>query len=397
MIRRSSTGSRRMRFSGTVPGSAASICCSAGCSGRYGVVRWGVAIGLQYREQELDQWADDNLLSGDLGHTHEPVTADRKITAGFVEFSLPVLDRLEAQLALRYEDYSDFGSTTNPKIALRWQPLSSFMLRASYSTSFKPPSFYELYQPVQQDWWWYRDVERCEATALPEDCDETLYPVQWGGNPNLQPEEGESWFAGTVWTPAFLPGFELQLDFWEFRHKSRIEFLDAQLVLDRKGEFGIFRAPPDSDGAPGRIILISETQVNADKLQTRGFDTTMRYAWQTESAGDFRASLMHSYIDRWQYTESLDDGLVNVNFAGSHRRVAIPRNRANINFSWNRGPHGAAANVHYTGHYDNHTNLYVNGEWTDQPMTIASHTTLDLQYSYTFERLKNADRAHRLQ
>jgi hypothetical protein len=81
---------------------------------------------------------------------------------------------------------------------------------------------------------------------------------------------------------------------------------------------------------------------------------------------------------------------VNVNFAGSHRRVAIPRNRANINFSWNRGPHGAAANVHYTGHYDNHTNLYVNGEWTDQPMTIASHTTLDLQYSYTFERLKNA-------
>jgi outer membrane receptor protein involved in Fe transport len=80
----------------------------------------GVGVGLQFRQQDLDQWADDNLLSGDLDHSHEPVTADRDIAAGFVELKLPVLEQLEAQLALRYEDYSDFGSTTNPKIALRY-------------------------------------------------------------------------------------------------------------------------------------------------------------------------------------------------------------------------------------------------------------------------------------
>jgi iron complex outermembrane receptor protein len=94
----------------------------------------GVALGAQYREQELDQWADPNLVSGALGVTHEPVSADRDILSVYTEFSLPLLDSLEAQLALRYEDYSDFGSTTNPKIALRWQPFASLMHRGSYST-----------------------------------------------------------------------------------------------------------------------------------------------------------------------------------------------------------------------------------------------------------------------
>lgn len=78
----------------------------------------GFAIGFQYREQKLEQWADEQLKSGDLGPLHDPVSADRNITSAFVEFDLPLLDKLEVQLALRYENYSDFGSTSNPKLVL---------------------------------------------------------------------------------------------------------------------------------------------------------------------------------------------------------------------------------------------------------------------------------------
>ncbi|MBT8064234.1 MAG: TonB-dependent receptor, partial [Gammaproteobacteria bacterium] len=350
----------------------------------------GVAAGLQYREQALDQWAEESLLYGDLGHFHDPVSADRDILSAYVEFRLPLLNSLEAQLALRYEDYSDFGSTTNPKIALRWQPHETLLLRGSWGTSFKPPSFSELYRPVQEDFGWYIDVERCELTGLSVDCDYWLYPLEYGGNPDLGPEEGESWFAGTVWTPEFAPGFEFQLDFWEFRHEDRIEWLDPQLVLDEEGSFGIVRAPAEADGTPGRIVLVQETLVNADVLKTSGFDTTLRYRLPTESAGIFRASIMHTYIDTWRFTESLNDALIDREYAGRYRRVPVPRNRANLNLSWDRDAHGAAANFHYTGSYENHTDLYVNGERTDQPMIIGSHTTLDLQYRYTFEGLRQA-------
>jgi len=78
------------------------------------------------------------------------------------------------------------------------------------------------------------------------------------------------------------------------------------------------------------------------------------------------------------------------NYAGRYNDFAIPRNRANVNISWNKGQHAAAANIHYVSHYQNLDNLWVDGEETDQPMIIPSHTTLDLQYSYVFESLRQA-------
>ena len=350
----------------------------------------GVALGLQYREQELDQRADEEMQTGDLGHFFEPVSAQRDITALFAELRLPLLDSLEAQLALRYEDYSDFGSTTNPKIAVRWRAQPSLNLRASFGTSFKPPAFYELYQPPLHESGLYVDSVRCGLTGLPEDCQVRAYPLTWGGNPDLGPEEGESRFIGALWTPGFLSGFEFQLDFWDFRHEERIERLDAQRVLDAGGGFGIRRAPPEPDGTPGRILEVTEIPVNYDQLRTRGFDTMVVYAWKTSALGDFRATLAHTYVDEWTFTDSQLEGLVGRNFAGAHRRVAIPRNRANLNLGWEWERHGLATNLHYAGHYENHTGQYVDGSRTGEPMIISSHTTLDVQYRFRFERLRDA-------
>ena len=351
-----------------------------------------LAIGAQYREQKLEQWANDALLSGDLGTTHEPIAAKRDIFSAYFEFSLPLLDSLEAQLALRYEHYSDFGSTTNPKVALRWQPLTSLMFRGSYSTSFKPPSFYELYMPVLPEYRQFFDYERCDYTGQPRDCDNLYWaPVESGGNPDLEPEKGKSWFAGVVWTPGAVPGLEFQLDFWKFKHKQRIEFISGEWVLWQRGDFGITREPTEPDGTPGRITRVEESFLNTDELLTNGFDTTIRYRWQTDRAGDFRISLMHTYVDKWQITDSVDLDIVGLNYAGKYGwSGALPRNRANLNLSWEMGPHGAAANVHYIGHYQNWMNLYEDGQRTDRPMDISSHTTMDLQYSYQFEKLRDA-------
>ncbi len=352
----------------------------------------GFAFGLQYREQKLDQWADDLLRSGDVGFRHVPIAADRDIGSAFVEFSLPLLDGLEAQLALRYEDYSDFGSTTNPKIALRWQVLDSLAFRGSYSTSFKPPSFFELYEPANQGWGWYRDTVRCEYTGLQEDCDYWLYRVEGSGNPDLQPEDGESWFAGLVWTPEFADGLEVQLDLWEFRHEDRIEWLPGQTVLDAGGDRGIIREPSEADGTPGRIVLVRESGINYEEVRTRGFDTTLRYGWETQGAGDFHATFMHTYVDEYRFEEALDAFKLQLNAAGRQPPfgVALPRNRANANFSWQRHPHAAAVNIHYISHFTSWDNAWVDGERTDESMEIGSHTTLDAHYSYTFENYRGA-------
>ncbi len=353
----------------------------------------GVAFGLQYREQELDQWADEHLRSGDLAGDEfvSPVSASRSIGSAYAEFSLPLLYTVEAQLAARYEHYDDFGSTTNPKIALRWQPLKSLMVRGSYSTSFRPPSFLELYMSPQQRLGWFQDSVRCPITGLPQDCGWDQYTLQYSGNPDLEPEEGHSWFAGVVWSPGFLPGFEFELDFWKFRHENRIIELDGQIVLDEGRDFGIIREPSEPDGTPGRIIRVEQTQVNTDELLTRGFDTTLRYSWQTDRAGDFKATLIHTYIDRYEFTDTRIWYLEqNKNYAGKELDIPIPRNRGNLNFSWNRDQHGAVANIHYSSHFQNDSNKYIDGQETDEAWRIPSHTTLNLQYSYIFKTLKRA-------
>lgn len=349
----------------------------------------GFALGLQYRRQELDQSSDEVLRRGDLAHYHQPVSADRDIAAAFVEFGLPLWEHIEAQLAWRYERYSDFGSTRNPKIALRWQASPALMLRASWGTSFKPPSFHDLYQPSLEDWSTYRDVERCERTGLPEDCQYRSYPRVLAGNPELGPEQGESWFIGAVWTPAFLPGLGVQLDYWDFRHEDRIERLDAQRILDAGGSLGIVRAPTEPDGTPGRILEVTEMPINYDELRTRGVDTQLRYSW-SGAGGELTLALVHTYIDRWTFTDSQRTGLVGQNFAGRYRGVAIPRHRANLNLHWEKARHGLAATLHYAGRYENHTGQYVDGSPTGEPMIISGHATLDLQYRHRFEQLGGA-------
>ncbi|MFX8785970.1 TonB-dependent receptor, partial [Acinetobacter baumannii] len=71
-------------------------------------------------------------------------SGDRDITSAFAELQIPITKTIEAQLAARYDDYSDFGDTFNPKFAIRWEPLKQLMFRTSYSTGFRAPSLYEI-------------------------------------------------------------------------------------------------------------------------------------------------------------------------------------------------------------------------------------------------------------
>jgi hypothetical protein len=195
------------------------------------------------------------------------------------------------------------------------------------------------------------------------------------GNPDLGPVEGESWFAGLVWAPGFLPDFELQLDYWKFVYDEVYGWWGPGAILESGLDWGIERAPTEPDGTPGRIISFRDTPINMDGLLTEGFDTSLRYAWQTERVGDFEASLLHTYVNRWVWTDTLL-WFEGINWVGT--QYGVPRNRGNLNLDWSLGPHGAAANLHYVGHQ----------EYDDT--SVPSQTTLDLQYSYTFEKLRDA-------
>jgi len=102
-----------------------------------------LAVGAERRKEELDDRPAEVLFSGDVqggGGAQPPTKADRTVTALFAELNIPILRNLEAQVAARYDKYSDFGNTTNPKVSVRYTPTKELLFRSSYSTGFRAPT-----------------------------------------------------------------------------------------------------------------------------------------------------------------------------------------------------------------------------------------------------------------
>ena len=107
-----------------------------------------VAVGLDARHEDFSQAANTPFAEQVQASTGvDPNTRNagkRDVYAGFFELNVPVLHSLDVTLAGRYDDYSDFGKTFNPKASFRFQPTKTFLLRGSWSTGFRAPSLYEL-------------------------------------------------------------------------------------------------------------------------------------------------------------------------------------------------------------------------------------------------------------
>ncbi len=105
----------------------------------------GVALGLEYRKESLQDRPDQQLTSGNiLGQGTTATDGERDNFAGYVEFAFPLTKMVEMQAALRYDHYSDFGNTTNPKLGLKFKPTPELLFRANWGRGFRAPTLVEI-------------------------------------------------------------------------------------------------------------------------------------------------------------------------------------------------------------------------------------------------------------
>jgi outer membrane receptor protein involved in Fe transport len=101
--------------------------------------------------------------------------------------SRPGLHELEVSVSGRTEHYSDFGTTSNPKIGIRYVPATGLTLRGTWGNSFKAPSFNQLYSTTF--------LYLYPSTTLGGQGNGTALKIS-GGNPDLKPEKATSWTLG---------------------------------------------------------------------------------------------------------------------------------------------------------------------------------------------------------
>ena len=290
------------------------------------------AFGAEYREEAFSDRPDALTESGAvMGVGALSGAGDRGVFAAYAEFLVPLLSRLELQLAGRYDDYSDFGDTFNPKLGLRWQPRDNLLLRLSGGTGFKAPSLQELYSG---------EMRLFDTVIDPRSGTATEVNLVSGGNANLDAEESESYSLGLVW--GVTDGWDLGLDFWRIENNDAVSTPGAQFFVDNETAF------PDSvvRDRNGEIVTVNSKfqNVAAQKLWGVDLDTTAR--WAAANGGDLVLDLGAAYLGSFEQEPVPGAGFDEL--AGKDGR---PRWRGRAMLQWARANYAASLTLHYVGDY----------------------------------------------
>jgi len=346
-----------------------------------------LAVGGDFRKETLDQTFNDAIKGGFVagyGGSFADVSASRTQEAGFAEVNVPIVKTLEMDAAVRYDHYSDFGGTTNPKVSLRWQPTRTLLVRGSWGEGFVAPSLFQLKQPPigSVTAAGTSDPIRCPVTHLTGvDC-RTQFGVTFGGTPTLKPQESQQTTFGVVFEP--VPNSSISLDWFKLNVKNFIQDgIPVETLLPNEARFPGFitRGPvdPNFPNLPGPITDINQFQLNIGEVKIEGLDFDLRYRGPVQRWGRLTYGLAGTYYIKYdnQNVDGSFSGAVG-NSLGASNTGVIPRWKHYTTLTWDLGPWSATlANTYQTSYTDISTDYFGNER------TVGSLSLWDLQASYT--------------
>jgi iron complex outermembrane receptor protein len=377
----------------------------------------------------------------------QPLHGSRTVGSGFGELRIPITSpdmevmafrALDVTAALRYDYYSDFGGTWNPKVNLRWEPVKNVTLRGSYSTSFRAPTFGDLYLSDQESYPELRNPARAviepvsspyldasgNYTADPTDGDgnphvdnpeydpaSNDYVAAWNptlnptfeqiktvyqGNPNLEPETAENFTAGVVYSPEFAKRLALSVDWFKIDQENVPGSVD-QFILDTNYRGSDPNLParqrPNDPNAPYADLIaynpanttyqqLTAPTLNLSRREIEGLDFRVSYQIPTENVGDFLLSWNMTYYYRFQQEDIPGQGLDNrlgdfMDPSQSFGLGSIPYLKMNLGGFWNISDFEFGVIAYYVGGYRD--------DWRSGfDRDVSDIWTVDLQASYNF-------------
>jgi iron complex outermembrane receptor protein len=231
------------------------------------------AVGVDWRQESFFFQGDNrtNLSSSDALIYNAPFdnslatagTLKRTIKAAYAELQVPVLRGLDFNAAGRIDQYTGFGSAKNPKYTVRYAPSDKFLIRSSYSTGFRVPTFKQMFDPVTEsplastgliDPGTGKQIAANSATTV------------FGGKSDLQPEKAKMYSAGFVIQPnRHVSG---NVDWWEVDRVGTIQSFGTTVLL---ANYDLFK-DRFTRNAAGDISKIDTRWVNAGRTSTKGID-----------------------------------------------------------------------------------------------------------------------------
>lgn len=351
----------------------------------------GFAVGAEQRKEEGEFSPDALAQSGNTsGLANFPTGGSYKVEEVYAELNVPILadlpfaQELSLSLASRYSDYNTFGDTVNSKFGFKWKPLQSLLVRGTWAEGFRAPTISDLYGGGSQSFDSYTDPcdvqfgasrtsaavrARC-AAALPVNAatfrqqaqgfvpttaasSQTPLAFLSGSNDQLTPETSTSKTLGFVWSPGFVNGLNVSLDWWQIRVENTIIGDTANLILNDCYINGIAErcSAFTRDPVTGIVNTLNRTSINAGYREVEGYDLDLGYRLATDTAGTFGVKWTTTYTSRDELVTTRNsvtnpNPFTGVGWAGTttgtHFRV-----RSNVALNWDKGDFGASWTVRY--------------------------------------------------
>jgi iron complex outermembrane receptor protein len=352
-----------------------------------------IVLGAEYRDEDFRQNYDAQSNAGSVAGSSggQDNSGARVVKSIFTEMNIPIFSMLDATVALRYDDYNDFGTTLTPQAKLAFRPLDSLLLRASYGEGFRAPSMTQLYSGQSQSFDGAVDTYRCSLDPADTDgdgapnvdpgtlppgnpCRLTQYQNLTGGNPKLDAETSTQWGAGVVWNP--LDDLTVALDYYNIELEDEIGVAPLQSLFDQEFRARQAGQTGNTVGAVTRIPgnqfvdFVANNNTNIAKTETDGLELDASYLFSAGAAGDFRTQLLWTHV--LEYERDNGDGLGKRRLEGTFD----PENRASFNLGWSLGDFSANATWNYMDEAENADD--------DSPVyaKVDDYSTVDLSFGY---------------
>ncbi len=334
------------------------------------------SFGLETRDESGFDSPDALINLGDTtGNARTATAGDYSVDEAYLEFSIPLLadlpaaKLLEVNIASRYSDYSNFGDTTNSKAGLKWKPIDDLLIRGNWSEGFRAPSIAELFTGVSDSFPEVTDpcngslqgdpnINRPASCAgIPAyDQQNTQLRTLVGGNVNLGPENSVSKTFGVVYSPGYVEGLGIAVDWWQIEIENAIFTQSAQSILN-SCHFNNSAAACAliSRAADGQISRLLATPANIGTTLNEGVDLNVSYALPEFSWGK-----LNIVWDSTYFIESSDDvngdGVVSedpvIGESGNQIGEYSSRDnnwriRSNLALRWEYGDFGATWNSRF--------------------------------------------------
>jgi|HigsolmetaAR202D_1030399.scaffolds.fasta_scaffold05215_3 iron complex outermembrane receptor protein len=310
---------------------------------------------------------------------------EREVKSGFAEVFVPIVDgdtpglrKLELSAAVRHDDYSDFGSTTNPKFGINWSPTDSLLVRASYGTSFIAPALGDTVSPSLGGALTYASrVDPLSPTGT------SVGAIWTDNNPDLDPEEAETYSFGVEYTPDWASGLTLKGTYFAIDYDGQVGSINSNTALQNPNAAAFVTRNPtdaqlDAAAATGiRIVGARPTEVaflidarlhNLGGSRMRGIDASARYDWATGNGHQWAAEVSGTYLLKYDSAVLPTDNYVS--------RLDEIYNPLRLNMrgvlSWTNGPLFAEGVLNHTGGYKNTLVAPI--------QKVDSYSTVDLRF-----------------